>query len=107
MPLPTAAKEGVGIVRVPSWQAEADLADGHLVRLRLRTRSGTAAPDVSAIAARLLRRSAPSSTYLVERWRGVDAFGFPPRPPMNRTNIQFFNRANRLWYTKPLINRIS
>ncbi|QHO72947.1 hypothetical protein ACH79_10165 [Bradyrhizobium sp. CCBAU 051011] len=40
MPLPTAAKEGVGIVRVPSWQAEADLAAGHLVRLRLRTRSG-------------------------------------------------------------------
>ena len=28
-----AAKEGAGIVRVPSWQAEADLAAGHLVRL--------------------------------------------------------------------------
>jgi hypothetical protein len=31
--LAAAAKEGAGIVRVPSWQAEADLASGHLVRL--------------------------------------------------------------------------
>ena len=31
--LATAAKEGAGIVRVPSWQAEADLAAGRLVRL--------------------------------------------------------------------------
>ena len=30
--LATVGKEGVGIVRVPSWQAEADLAAGHLVR---------------------------------------------------------------------------
>jgi DNA-binding transcriptional LysR family regulator len=30
--LAVAAKEGAGIVRVPSWQAEADLAAGHLVR---------------------------------------------------------------------------
>ena len=30
---PAAAKKGAGIVRVPSWQAEADLAAGHLVRL--------------------------------------------------------------------------
>jgi hypothetical protein len=26
---------------------------------------------------------------------------------MNRINVQFFNRANRLWYTKPLISRVS
>ena len=32
--LAAAAKEGAGIVRVPSWQAEADLAAGHLVRLQ-------------------------------------------------------------------------
>ena len=31
--LAAAAKEGAGIVRVPSWQAEADLAAGRLVRL--------------------------------------------------------------------------
>ena len=31
--LATAAKEGAGIVRVPWWQAEADLAAGRRVRL--------------------------------------------------------------------------
>ena len=31
--LAAAAKEGAGIVRVPSWQAEADLAAGHLALL--------------------------------------------------------------------------
>ena len=31
--LATAAKEGAGIVRVPWWQVEADLAAGRLVRL--------------------------------------------------------------------------
>ena len=31
--LAAAAKEGAGIGWVPSWQAEADLAAGHLVRL--------------------------------------------------------------------------
>ena len=31
--LPTAAKEGAGMARGPSWQAESDLAAGHLLRL--------------------------------------------------------------------------
>jgi DNA-binding transcriptional LysR family regulator len=37
-PLAAAAKGGAGIVRVPSWQAEADLAAGRLVHLVERWR---------------------------------------------------------------------
>jgi hypothetical protein len=64
--LATVAKEGAGIVRVPSWQAEADLAAGHMVR-RLagqKAGAGAGAPDVSAVAA-LPRKSGPSSIILL------------------------------------------
>ena len=74
--LAAAAKEGAGIVRVPSWQAEADLAAGRLVRLLVEHEpppvplhlmfqpSRVASPKIRAFV-----------DYLVERWRGVDPFG--------------------------------
>jgi DNA-binding transcriptional LysR family regulator len=62
--LATAAKEGAGIVRVPWWQAEADLAAGR--------RCGCS-PTTS-------RRQCHCTFVddLVERWRGVDPFGAQP-----------------------------
>jgi DNA-binding transcriptional LysR family regulator len=78
--LAAAAKEGAGIVRLPSWQVEADLAAGRLVRLLagyepvpaplhlLFQPSRLASPKVRAFA-----------DYLVEQWRGTDPFGTQPR----------------------------
>jgi DNA-binding transcriptional LysR family regulator len=69
------ATAGAGIVRVPSWQAEADLAAGHLVRLLadyepapvplhlMFQQSRLASPKIRAFV-----------DYLVERWRGADPF---------------------------------
>ena len=77
--LAAVAKEGAGIVRVPSWQAETDLAAGRLVRLLADCEpapvplhlmfqpSRLASPEVRAFV-----------DYLVERWRGVDPFGAHP-----------------------------
>jgi DNA-binding transcriptional LysR family regulator len=77
--LAAAAKEGAGIVRVPSWQVEANLAAGHLVRLLadyepapvplhlLFQPSRLASPKIRAFV-----------DYLVERWRSVDPFGAQP-----------------------------
>ena len=106
---PAAAKEGAGIVRVPSWQAEADLAAGHLVR---RLADDEPAPVPLHLMFQPSRLASPKIRafvgYLVERWRGIDPFGAqPPRRPINRINIQFLNRARWPWYTKPLINRVS
>lgn len=74
--LATAAKEGAGIVRLPSWQAEADIAAGHLVRL-LADYEPAPAPlhlmfQPSRLASPKIRAFAD---YLVERWRGTDPFG--------------------------------
>jgi DNA-binding transcriptional LysR family regulator len=51
--LAAVAKGGAGIVRVPSWQAESDLAAGDLVRLLAEYEPAPApfAPDVSTVAA--------------------------------------------------------
>jgi DNA-binding transcriptional LysR family regulator len=78
--LATAAKEGAGIVRVPSWQAETDLAAGRLVRL-------LADYEPAPVPLHLMfQPSRPASPkirafvdYLVERWRGIDPFGAQPR----------------------------
>jgi hypothetical protein len=53
--LATVAKEGAGIVRVPSWQVEADLAAGRRppgsTAGRLRAGASSIASDVSTVAA--------------------------------------------------------
>jgi DNA-binding transcriptional LysR family regulator len=102
--LAAAAKEGAGIVRVPSWQAEADLAAGHLVRLRAG--AGAITPDVSAVAAGFAEdqglRRLPHRA--LARRRSVQRAA---RESINRIIVQFLNRAKGLWYTKPLINRVS
>jgi DNA-binding transcriptional LysR family regulator len=78
--LATAAKEGAGIARVPSWQAETDLAAGRLVRL-------LADYEPAPVPLHLMfQPSRPASPkirafvdYLVERWHGIDPFGAQPR----------------------------
>ncbi|XSC44305.1 LysR substrate-binding domain-containing protein [Bradyrhizobium sp. RDT10] len=54
--LAAAAREGAGIVRVPSWQAESDLAAGRLVHLVERWRG------IDAVGAQ------PASTYKQNRY---------------------------------------
>ena len=74
--LAAAAKEGAGIVRVPSWQAEADLAAGHLVRLLADYEP---APTPLHLMFQPSRLASPKIRafvdYLVEQWRGTDPFG--------------------------------
>ena len=77
-----AAKEGAGIVRVPSWQAEADLAAGHLVRL-LADYEPAPVPlhpmfQPSRLAWPKIRASVDC---LVEHWRGIGSLG--AQPPRN------------------------
>jgi DNA-binding transcriptional LysR family regulator len=78
--LATAAKDGAGIVRVPSWQAEADLAAGRLVRLLAEYEP---APVPLHLTFQPSRPASPKIRafvdYLVERWRGIDPFGAQPR----------------------------
>ena len=70
-----AAKEGAGIVRVPSWQVEADLAAGRLVRLLANDEP---APTPLHLMFQPSRLASPKIKafvdYLVERWRGIDPF---------------------------------
>jgi DNA-binding transcriptional LysR family regulator len=74
--LVTAAKQGVGIVRVPSWQVEADLADGALQRL-LRDYEPPPAPLHLLLGPS--RLTSPKCRvfvdYLVEQWRVGNPFG--------------------------------
>jgi hypothetical protein len=105
---PPSRKEGAGTVRVPSGQAEADPAAGRPVHpaRRLRTGSDAVAPDVSAVAAGFpedqgLRRLPHRA---LARRRSVQRAA---QESINRIIIQFLNRARGLWYTKPLINRVS
>ncbi len=79
--LAAAAKEGAGIVRVPSWQAEADLAAG--TWCGARRAPAPLAPDVSAVAAGFAEDQG-FVDYLVERWRGIDPFGAQPRAANKR-----------------------
>ena len=73
--LATAAKGGAGIVRVPCWQAEADLAAGRLVRLLADYEPAPVhCICVPAVAAGFAEDRA-FVDYLVERWRGIDPFG--------------------------------
>jgi hypothetical protein len=93
------------IGRVPSWQVEADLAAGHLVRLLADDAPAPVPlhPDVSAVAAGFAEDQDL-------RWgAGAASIGSTqgPRREINRIIVQFLNHAKWPWYTKPLINHVS
>ena len=95
-------------MRVPSWQAEADLAAGHLVRLLADYEPAPVPLHLMFQPSRLASPKIRAFVdYLVERWRGADPFSAQPASSINRIIIQFLNRARGPWYTKPLINRVS
>lgn len=77
--LVSAAREGAGIVRVPLWQVEADIATGALQRI-LRDYEPPPTPlhllfQPSRLASAKTRVFVD---YLLERWRTADAFGTHP-----------------------------
>jgi DNA-binding transcriptional LysR family regulator len=77
--LAAAAKEGAGIVRVPSWQVEADLAAGHLVRLFADYEPAPVPLHLMFQPSRLASPKIRAFVdYLDERWRRVDSFGAQP-----------------------------
>jgi DNA-binding transcriptional LysR family regulator len=76
--LVTAAKDGAGIVRVPSWQVEAELAEG---RLRRILRQHEPAPTPLHLLFQPSRLASPKTRafadFLIEHWRSSDPFGHP------------------------------
>jgi DNA-binding transcriptional LysR family regulator len=74
--LVSAAKEGAGIVRVPSWQVEADIAAGDLHRILLDCEPS---PTPLHLLFQPSRLASPKVRvfvdYLIERWRTIHAFG--------------------------------
>lgn len=72
--LVSAAKEGAGIVRVPSWQVEADIAAGGLQRI---LRDHEPPPTPLHLLFQPSRLESPKTRifvdYLLERWRTVEA----------------------------------
>jgi DNA-binding transcriptional LysR family regulator len=74
--LATVAKEGAGIVRVPSWQVDADIRAGSLRRILADYEP---APTPLHLVLQPSRLASPKTRafvdYLVERWRAVDPFG--------------------------------
>ncbi|BAM86566.1 GstR protein [Bradyrhizobium oligotrophicum S58] len=73
--LVTAAKQGAGIVRVPSWQVEADLAEGGLRRI---LRSHEPAPTPLNLVFQPSRlpstKTRAFADFLTDRWRKRDPF---------------------------------
>jgi DNA-binding transcriptional LysR family regulator len=73
--LVTAARDGAGIVRVPSWQVRDDLAAG---RLRRILQAQEAAPAPLHLLFEASRLAAPKTRifadYLIEQWRASDPF---------------------------------
>jgi DNA-binding transcriptional LysR family regulator len=73
--LVAAAKEGAGIVRVPSWQVEADIAAGNLQPILVAYEPPPAPINLLFQPARLTSPKARAFVdYLVERWRDADPF---------------------------------
>jgi len=74
--LVSAAKEGAGLVRVPSWQVETDIADGALQRVLV---DHEPKPTPLHLLFQPSRQASPRSRvfvdYLIERWRAADPFG--------------------------------
>jgi DNA-binding transcriptional LysR family regulator len=73
--LVTAAKQGAGIVRVPSWQVEADLAEGSLRRI-LRSHEPSPTPlNLVFQPSRLpSTKTRAFADFLTDRWRKRDPF---------------------------------
>jgi DNA-binding transcriptional LysR family regulator len=70
------AKEGAGIVRVPSWQAQAGLAAGHLARLFAGCEPAPVPLHLMFQPSRLTSPKIRAFVdYLVERRRGIDSLG--------------------------------
>jgi DNA-binding transcriptional LysR family regulator len=73
--LVTAAKDGAGIVRVPYWQVEADVAAGSLRRILTDYEPPPTAINLLFQPSRLTSLKARAFVdYLVERWRSSDPF---------------------------------
>src|SRR6202011_816377 len=74
--LVSAAKEGAGIVRVPSWQIEADIADGALQPILVEFEPTPAPLHLLFQPSRLTSpKRRVFVDYLVERWVAADPFG--------------------------------
>jgi DNA-binding transcriptional LysR family regulator len=74
--LVSAAREDAGIVRVPSWQVEADIAAGSLERILTDYEPPPTPINLLFQPARLTSPKARAFVdYLVERWRTVDPSG--------------------------------
>jgi DNA-binding transcriptional LysR family regulator len=72
----SAAKEGAGIARVPSWQIEADIAAGALQRILVNYEPTPAPLHLLFQPSRLTSpKSRVFVDYLVERWRATNPFG--------------------------------
>jgi DNA-binding transcriptional LysR family regulator len=73
--LVSAAKDGAGLVRVPSWQVETDIAHGGLQRVLVDYEPK---PTPLHLLFQPSRQASPKSRvfvdYLVERWRAADPF---------------------------------
>ena len=77
--LVSAAREGAGIVRVPSWQVEADIATGALQHILLDYEPPPTALHLLFQPSRLASaKTRVFVDYLLERWRTADPFGAPP-----------------------------
>ncbi|MGF6312401.1 DNA-binding transcriptional LysR family regulator [Bradyrhizobium sp. i1.8.4] len=79
--LVNAARDGAGIVRVPAWQVQSDLASGRLQRLLI---DHEPAPTPLHLMLQPSRLAAPKIRafvdYLVEQWGKMDAFRNPIAP---------------------------
>jgi DNA-binding transcriptional LysR family regulator len=72
----SAAKEGAGIIRVPSWQIEADIAAGALQPILVEFEPTPAPLQLLFQPSRLTSpKSRVFVDYLVERWRAANPFG--------------------------------
>jgi DNA-binding transcriptional LysR family regulator len=72
--LVSAAKEGAGIVRVPSWQVEAELANGNLQRILADYEPSPTPLHLLFQPSRVASPKARAFVdYLAERWRSIDA----------------------------------
>jgi DNA-binding transcriptional LysR family regulator len=79
--LVSAAKEGAGIVRVPSWQVEAGIAAGDLQRILVDHEPSPTPLHLLFQPSRPASRKARIFVdYLLERWRTVDVFGAHRQP---------------------------
>ena len=77
--LVSAARAGAGIVRVPSWQVEADIATGALQHILLDYEPPPTALHLLFQPSRLASaKTRVFVDYLLERWRTADPFGAAP-----------------------------